>query len=192
MTAMRRLEKTQSTGVPHFYCSASVRHILTWAPLAAGIELRTSKTNKTTGSVPNLNKDGKLRDSNLRGPHHTAYRAVDPDPRGSAFIFPSGSGSRRETTEKYDEIGKNCKLIQFFKINLHKAHRFLLLRIFFMFLQLKKILHKGYIFQIFKAGSGSAFLKQLDPDPHSEKLLDPNRIKWMWIHSPDCIFFFLK
>ena len=33
-----------------------------------------------------------------------ASRAVDPDPHGSAFIVPPGSGSRRETFE-----GKNRK-----------------------------------------------------------------------------------
>ena len=34
------------------------------------------------------------------------------------------------------------------------------------------------------AGSGSLFLKQLDPGPHSEKLLDPDPKKIMRIHSP--------
>ena len=41
-----------------------------------------------------------------------------------------------------------------------------------MFLQLNKTLHKVIFNKCFKAGSGSAFLKQLDPDPHLEKLLD--------------------
>ena len=35
----------------------------------------------------------------------------------------------------------------------------------------------GYFLLIFKAGSGSAFLKQLDPDPHSEKLLNSDAQK---------------
>ena len=44
----------------------------------------------------------------------------------------------------------------------------------FMFLQLKKTLHKVIFSKFFKAGSGSAFLKQMDPDPHSKKLLGPD------------------
>ena len=42
---------------------------------------------------------------------------------------------------------------------------------------------------IFKAGSLFAFLKQLDPAPHSEKLRDPDPQKIMQIYSPglgDC------
>ena len=64
--------------------------------------------------------------------------------------------------KKCKEIGNNCKFIQF-KVNLHKLHCFFLLgnRLFFTTKEKSSL---GYFEQIF-------FLK-LDPDPHSEKLLD--------------------
>ena len=46
----------------------------------------------------------------------------------------------------------------------------------FLFFQLLKIFHKAYCYKVFKAWSWfeSALKKQLDPDPHWEKELDPN------------------
>ena len=77
-------------------------------------------------------------------------RAVDPDPHGSAFIFPPGSGV--------------------FKVNLHKLHCFLLLSNLLGFLQLKKTVH-----DFFSSNLVKLYLDlDLDPDPHSENLLDPD------------------
>ena len=42
------------------------------------------------------------------------------------------------------------------------------------FFKLQKII----FYKVFKAGSGSAFKKQLDPDPHGDKLPDPQP----WFH----------
>ena len=91
------------------------------------------------------------------------------DPHGSALIIPPGSrfGSRRDKfsikkQKKCKEIGNNCKFTLFLKVNLHKLHFFLLLSYLFCFLQLKETLHKVFFF--FK----------LDPDPQTEKLLDPD------------------
>ena len=50
-------------------------------------------------------------------------RAVDPDPHGSAFVFDFGSRREKLLTikmKKSKEICKNCKIIQLFKVNLHK------------------------------------------------------------------------
>ena len=67
---------------------------------------------------------------------------------------------------------------------MHKLYCFLLLSIlFFIFFQLKKAFHK-VITKFFKAGSGSALKKQLDPDPQWEKLLDPDQQNTNAIHSP--------
>ena len=66
--------------------------------------------------------------------------------------------------KKCTDIGKNCNLIQFFKVNLHKVHCFLLLSILLCFLQLQKLFIRLIV---------TNFLK-LDPDPHSKKLLDPD------------------
>ena len=85
---------------------------------------------------------------------------MDPDPHSIC-----GSRSRREKVsnkkkKKCKEIDKkNCKLIQFLKVNLDKVHCFLLLSNLSCFLQLKKTLHKVIFYKFFKAGSGSAFRK---------------------------------
>ena len=70
---------------------------------------------------------------------------------------------------------KLVKTAIFFKVNLHKDHCFLLLSNLSSVLQLKKTLFKVFFLHIFKAGSGSAFSKQLDLDTHSDKLLDPDQ-----------------
>ena len=48
-------------------------------------------------------------------------RAGDPDPHGTAFIFPPESGSRREkkTQKKCEEIGtgNDCSFILFVKLS---------------------------------------------------------------------------
>ena len=60
------------------------------------------------------------------------FRAVDPDPDGSAFILPPGSGSRRETFSNKNrknarKLVKSASLFNFLKVNLHQLHCFLLL-----------------------------------------------------------------
>ena len=57
---------------------------------------------------------------------------MDPDPHGSAFIFPPGSGSNRVnwSTKNRKSARKlliTASLLSFFKVNLHKFHCFLLL-----------------------------------------------------------------
>ena len=56
----------------------------------------------------------------------------------------------------------------FLKVNLHKIHCFLLLCNLLCFLQLKKTLHDFFPSNLVKLDL------DLDPDPHSEKLLDPD------------------
>ena len=84
---------------------------------------------------------------------------------GSAFIFPpgSGSGSRSEKCQvkkkkKCKDIGKNCNLIQFFKVNL-QGPVFFTFEHSFMFFTTTKTLHKVNCDKLFKAGSGSALKK---------------------------------
>ena len=72
--------------------------------------------------------------------------------------------------KKCKEIGNNCKLIQICKVNLHKLYCFLLrFEQSIMFFQLKNSLVNVNFFQ-FLSWSGFAFKKQLDPDPHREKI----------------------
>ena len=50
---------------------------------------------------------------------NTQVRAVDPDPHGSAFIFPPVSGSRRDKIEAKTEKNARKKviiIINFFKL----------------------------------------------------------------------------
>ena len=61
---------------------------------------------------------------------------------------------------------KRLKKKSFLKINLHKLHCFLLLSNLLGFLQLKKTLHDFFSSNLVKLDP------DLDPDPHSEKLLD--------------------
>ena len=92
---------------------------------------------------------------------------ANPDPGGKNIKYKQ---------KKCKKIGNNCKFIQFFNVNLQKLHCFLLLSNLLCFLQLKKTLHKYIFYTFVKAGSGSA-RKQRDPDPHSEKLLDPDPLR---------------
>ena len=75
-------------------------------------------------------------------------RAVDPDLYGTAFIFPSGSGSRRKKIKNNRKSAR--KLVT--KVNLDQHHGFFYTfePSFCVFL-LQKALHK----LIFKAGSGT-------------------------------------
>ena len=59
-------------------------------------------------------------------------------------------------------------LLSFLKVNLHKLHCFLLLSNLLGFLQLKKTFHDFFSSNLVKLDL------DLDPDPHSEKLLDPD------------------
>ena len=59
-------------------------------------------------------------------------------------------------------------LLSFLKVNLHKLHCFLLLSNLLGFLQLKKTLHDFFSSNLVKLDL------DLDPDPHSEKLMDPD------------------
>ena len=60
--------------------------------------------------------------------------------------------------KKCKDIGKNCNLIQFFKVNL-QGPVFLTFEHSFMFFTTTKTLHKVNCDKLFKAGSGSAFKK---------------------------------
>ena len=83
----------------------------------------------------------------------------------------------------------DCKFVQIYYL-----HCFLLLSNLLCLLLLKKALHKVILYKFFWAGSGSAFFKQLDPDPHLSSWIRIRIQKncwirisknWMWIHSPD-------
>ena len=75
----------------------------------------------------------------------------DPDPHGSPFIFPPGSGSRKNARKLIINA-----FIKFFKstLHLHRLHCFSELYMSLFFINFVKL--------------------DLDPDPHSEKLLDPD------------------
>ena len=86
----------------------------------------------------------------------------------------------------------DCKFVQIYYL-----HCFLLLSNLLCLLLLKKALHKVILYKFFWAGSGSAFFKQLDPDPHLSSWIRIRIQKncwirisknWMWIHSPDLYF----
>ena len=62
-------------------------------------------------------------------------------------------------------------LLSFLNVNLHKLHWFLLLSNLLGFLQLKKTVHDFFSSNLVKLEL------DLDPDPHSEKLLDPDPYK---------------
>ena len=84
-----------------------------------------------------------------------------------------GSGSAGIQKEiffnKCKKIAKNCKFIQFFKSKLAQSSIVSYFwAIFCVFYNYKKTLHEFIFFILCKAGSGSAFFKQLDPDPNSE------------------------
>ena len=60
-----------------------------------------------------------------------------------------------------------------------------LFRNLFMFFSTKENSSKGNFFKFCKAGSGSAFKMQLDPDLHWEKMPDPQKMNadpqlWFW------------
>ena len=61
-----------------------------------------------------------------------------------------------------------ASLLSFLKVNLHKLHCFLILSNLLCFLQLKKTLHDFFSSNLVKLDLN------LDLDPHSEKLLDPD------------------
>ena len=66
------------------------------------------------------------------------------------------------------EIANNCRFIKLFKSEFAKIHCFLLLSNFLCFLQLKNTLHDFFPSNLVKLDL------DLDPDPHSEKMLDPD------------------
>ena len=81
---------------------------------------------------------------------HAIIAAVDPDPLGSACIFPPRVGSRTNKYLKKDKCKKicsNCNFIQIFK--LHKLHCFLLLSNLLSFFQLQKTLQTKLILNVF-------------------------------------------
>ena len=60
-------------------------------------------------------------------------RAVDPDPHGSAFIFPPRSVSRKKQKKCYvKEIGDNWHLIPFFTVILDQLHGFYTFELFLL------------------------------------------------------------
>ena len=134
----------------------------------------------------------RTRKSQIR--NHILFRAMDPDPHKFAFIYifrswirirmlnadPDPGGKTCQIkTEKMQEnrYGNNCKIIKIYKVNFHNLHCFLLLGNLFCILQRQKTLHKVIFFL---AGSGSAFFRQLDLDPHSEKTAGSGSAKNEW------------
>ena len=96
---------------------------------------------------------------------------------GSAFIFPpgSGSGSRRinlstKNWKNARKLLRTATLWSYFSVNLHKLQCFLLLSNILCFLQLRKTLW-------FFSSNLVKLDLDLDPDLHSEKLLDPDPYK---------------
>ena len=69
------------------------------------------------------------------------------------------------------EIANNCKFIKCFKSKFAQAPLFLTFEQSFMFLPLKKPLHDFFFLQICLRWTWTL---DLDPDPHSEKMLDPD------------------
>ena len=60
-------------------------------------------------------------------------RAVDPDPHGSAFIFPPRSVSRKKQKKCYvKDIGDNWHLIPFFTVILDQLHGFYTFELFLL------------------------------------------------------------
>ena len=78
-------------------------------------------------------------------------------------------------------------LLKKFKVNLDQRHCFFLLCNDFVFLQLQKPNFKVIFYKVFKAGSGSALRKQLDPDPQKMKA-DPQH--WIYCKLAEVLFFF--
>ena len=65
-----------------------------------------------------------------------------------------------------------ASLVSFIKVNLHKLHCFLLLSNLLCYLHLKKTLQDFFSSNLVKLGLDLDL--DLNPDPHSEKLLDPD------------------
>ena len=93
-------------------------------------------------------------------------RAVVPDPHGSRRVNLS-----TKHRNKGRKLLITVSVLSFFKVNLHKVHCFLLLSNLLCFLQLKKTLHDFFSSNLVKLDL------DLDPDPHSEKLPDPDSHK---------------
>ena len=70
--------------------------------------------------------------------------------------------------------GSNCNFIKILSKFGPAPWFFLILNNLFCLFQLQKTLHNVIFTNFFKAESGSALKKQLDPDPHCEKQLDPD------------------
>ena len=80
------------------------------------------------------------------------FSLLDPDQRGKIFQIKTKNSKKLVIIASF----------QIFKVNLHKL---LLLSYFYDYFQLKTTLYKVIFYKFCKAGSGSAFFKQLDPDP---------------------------
>ena len=89
---------------------------------------------------------------------------------------------------KCKKIGKNCKFIQIFKVNLYNIHCFVHFSNLLYILQLKKTLHEVIFTNLF----------ELDPDPHflsswfqihiQKKLLDPDPQKMNAAPQPSLLY----
>ena len=118
---------------------------------------------------------------------HVMGRAVDPDPHGSAL-------NMRIRIQEGKFWGKNRKnarklvvIVILFYLNeehMDQIHSFNFKAIFFVFFNSLR----GDFHKFCSAGSGSAFKKLLDPDPHWEEQLDPDPQKmnadpqpWLWV-----------
>ena len=87
------------------------------------------------------------------------YGRLDPSHLPTLQLHPNGE------TSDARKLLVTASLLSFLKVNLHKLHCFLLLSNLLCFLQLKNPLHNFFSSNLVKL--------DLDPDPHSEKLLDP-------------------
>ena len=95
-------------------------------------------------------------------PH--SFCLLDPDPGGKIFQIKTEKMQWKRSNQQVYSIFKKlictCFIVSYFWA------------IFNVFLKPNKTLHKVIFDKFVSAGSRSAFLKQLNPDPHSDKLLD--------------------
>ena len=98
---------------------------------------------------------------------------MDPNPHSYSHLGPGGKKMKNYARKNASKlvINNNCNFIKNFKVNLDQG--FFYVRAISLFVSSTKNLHKLFFYKVFKARSGSTFKKQLDPDPHWKKQLDP-------------------
>ena len=98
---------------------------------------------------------------------------MDPNPHSYSHLGPGGKKMKNYARKNASKlvINNNCNFIKNFKVNLDEGF-FTLKQSLYLFHQ-QKIFISYFFTKFLKAGSGSTFKKQLDPDPHWKKQLDP-------------------